>query len=265
MRKKRREKSEGDKNSWMVTFTNLVILLLAFFIVMVNMGVPDSTKKRQALNSLFGSFGFKPGGQAVIGSPSGTDITVSDAPMIKEDADLSKLQNIAVSNGLGSDMLLKKEAEKIVIILSNRVLFDKGSARMLEDGFGLLADLSHVLKLGPGLIELRGYADYAEALFEPDPQVASMYLSTKRALTVLHYLVDKGKIPTHRVVAHGFGIPSKEKEDFKGKRRWQRQVEIIVDYKQKIPYRMRSSKKWNRSLDFKGFLFRFLDHHSEKS
>ncbi|MBW1912395.1 MAG: OmpA family protein [Deltaproteobacteria bacterium] len=265
MSRRKTEVKGPDSNAWITTFTNLMILLLAFFIILVTMSVADKKKKHVAMNSVLGSFGFKPGGQAVIGSNSGSDITMGEAPIEQEDVDLEQLQNITFASGLESDVRIRREVGRIIITLSNRVLFDKGSSKIPQEGVRFLSDLSGVLKEGPGLIELRGYADYTETVFEPDPANTSMYLSTKRALSVFHFLVDKGKIPAERIVAHGFGMPIKGRGSLKKKKEWKGQVEIIVDYRQEIPYRLRVHKKRERLLDYKGFLFKLFENGDEKS
>jgi chemotaxis protein MotB len=253
--KGKKAEEELNANAWMMTFTNLIILLLAFFIIMVTMSVRDERKKRLAWNSLTGSFGFKTGGLAVIGSRKGGDITINESPIMKQDLALTKLQNAAFSNGFGSDVKVTREAERIIIRFSNRVIFDRGSSTIPQKSTKFLAEMSAVLKDGPGLIELRGYADHADTVFDPDPSYKSMYLSTKRALAVLHFMKDKGKIPVDRLVAHGFGNLTAKSVMPGRKRAWEGQVEIIVDYHQEIPYRLRKPKPKNRSLDYRGFFF----------
>lgn len=265
MSKIKKEVSEQDTNAWITTFTNLIILMLAFFIVLTTMAVVDQRKRRMAMNSLLGSFGFKSGGQAVIGANTGSDITMGDAPLLEEEVELDKLRNITFANGMESNVNIKKELERIIIIFPNSVLFDKGSSKIPQRNVRFLSELSAVLKEGPGLIELRGYSDHMETVFEPDPVNTSIYLSTKRALSVLHFLVDKGKIPAKRIVAHGFTTPFKEKRSVKEKKEWEGQVEIIADYRQKIPYRLRVHKQKEQLLDFKGFLFKLLENSDEKS
>jgi chemotaxis protein MotB len=253
--KKRMEKSEGGVPGWMVTFTNLMILLLAFFIVLVNMSVTDQAKKRKAFNSLFGSFGFQPGGRSAIGSPDGTDITMSDSPLLKESVDLEQLRNIVIANGLETDMKVKMEPERIILNISDRLLFDRGSFSLREDSIKYLSKISGILKNGPGTIELRGYTDLSEGALEHDQEQSALYLSTKRAMAAFHYFVEKGMISAERVVAHGFGPSPIEKRNSMEGKEWQGQVDIIVNYKQEIPYKYRIRQQDN-VLDFKGFLFK---------
>jgi chemotaxis protein MotB len=166
MPKRKTTSEEPNTSGWMTTFTNLMILLLAFFIVLVNMGSPDPKKKQAAMGSLFGSFGIKPGGQTVIGSLDGEDITVGEKPILRSDSDYSMLQNVVLANGLGSDVMIRAEAEKIVISLENKLLFDKKSSNISEKSLKFLAELSDALKDSTGFIELKGYTDHTETMFE---------------------------------------------------------------------------------------------------
>ncbi|RLB14628.1 MAG: flagellar motor protein MotB, partial [Deltaproteobacteria bacterium] len=74
MAKKKQEQSQNT-NSWLTTYTDLMILLLTFFVLLISISVVDANKQRVALNSLVGAFGFKPGGHSVIGVKKGMNIT----------------------------------------------------------------------------------------------------------------------------------------------------------------------------------------------
>ncbi|MBN1847096.1 MAG: OmpA family protein [Deltaproteobacteria bacterium] len=263
MKKRKKKEAPSDANTWITTFTNLMILLLAFFIVLVNLAVVDNQKKQLALNSLFGSFGFHMGGQSAIGKDMGSDITMPDAPLVKGEINVEQLHDIAMANGLGSDVSVRKEPEKTVIILSNKVLFDDGSHEIPPGGTRFLADLSKYLKDGTGLIELRGYVEQKEVFDDPDPARSSIYLSAKRALAVLHFFTDNGDIPITRIIAHGFGISPVKDQASTGQKDWQRQVEIIVNDQEKIPYRLRVNKEEDHTFDFKGFIFTPSRSHKE--
>lgn len=256
MAKKEKQESTVQNNSSVVIFTNLMILLLAFFIVLVNLATTDKNKKHAALNSLFGSFGFHAGGMSPIGASESKDITMPDAPIHEADLYVETLQNIASANGLGSEVEIRKEPEKVVLTLGNRIMFAKGSSVIPGGSTKFLMEISKFLKEGEGLIELRGYADKKETLFEPDPENAALYLSIKRAMAVLRFFLERGGIPAARLVAHGFGTNYEEEEDHIGQRGWHGKVAIIVGRKEEIPYRLRVKRIWDGIIDFKGFLFR---------
>ena len=263
MKKKKQDSATGNESS-IVIFTNLMILLLAFFIVLVNLASTDQQKKHAALNSLFGSFGFHTGGLSAIGTQDGMDITMPDSPIYKEEIKVETLQNIAAANGLSSDIEIRRTPEKIVLTLGDRILFAKGSTAIPRESTKFLMEISKFLKDSEGLIEIRGYADKGETVFDPDPVHAALYLSTKRALAILHFFLEKGMIPASRLVAHGFGSPPTRKgKDQIGGRDWEGKADIIVGQKEEIPYRLRVDRQRDRILDFKGFLFKIKGFSDE--
>ena len=57
-----KKKGDGGSNSFIVLFTSLSVILLAFFILLNSMATIDSERVRKALGSLVGGFGILPGG-----------------------------------------------------------------------------------------------------------------------------------------------------------------------------------------------------------
>ena len=258
MARGRLKQVKQDTNAWMTTYTDLMILLLTFFVLLLSISTIDSRKQRDALNSLVGAFGFKPGAHSVIGDEKGLNVTVGSAPIAKEEVEFERLQNIIFKNGLEGDVEIKREREKVVISLSDKVLFEQGSSVLDSDAKGFLMELVLYLKESPGIVELRGYAHSTETIFHPDPYKRAMYLSARRALGVFQFLNVTGGIPPNKMVAHGFGAQATKKSIAEGSSgEMKRQVEIICDYRRKIPQRLREKRKGEELLfDFKGFLFR---------
>ncbi len=253
---KKKKETEINTGSWLTTYTDLMTLLLTFFVLLLSIAVIDKTRKRLALNSLVGAFGFKPGAHSIIGKPKGTNITAGSAPLVKENVEFERLRNIAMKTGFKSETEILKESSRIIITFSNRVCFQAGSSQIEPDSIEFLSELASVIKDGTRLIELRGYTDPTETVFEPDPFKVSMRLSSKRAFAVYHFLREKGGIPAKRMVAHGFGTNTKGKGGEKGKRELNRQVEIILDHKEKTSHRLKRPKRKDSFLDFNGFFFR---------
>jgi len=254
---KPKEEVKADTNAWMTTYTDLTTLLLTFFVLLLSIATIDEQNKRIALNSLVGAFGFKPGAHSIIGSPEGMNITLGAAPLKKEEISYEKLQNVVLKNTLEADVTVVKEAERIVLTLGRRLLFPHGSSRIEEEGKAFLDQLGPVLKDDrPRLIELRGFTATSEAVFESNPHKTAVLLSTHRAMAVFRYFNDEIGIPAGQLVAHGFGEVSRSSRSRQGKSRMDRQVQIILDFQEEIPYRMKR-RPGDSILDFKGFLFRF--------
>ncbi|MGD9162019.1 MAG: flagellar motor protein MotB [Desulfobacteraceae bacterium] len=241
-----------DTNAWMSTYTDLMTLLLTFFVLLLSLSSIDKKRKRLALNSLVGAFGFKPGGQSILGKPKGVNITAVSSPLVEEDVQFERLRNVALKHGIQSDLTMNKQLERTVIVLKNKVLFKHNSSELEKESTGFLSEITEILKEGHQMIELRGYSDSSESILEADPYKYSMILSSKRAIAMFDFFVEKGLTPGD-IVAHGFGLnyPGRSKEPALN-----RQVEIILDYREKIPFNMRKKTAKDSFLDFKGFFFR---------
>ena len=240
-----------DSNAWMSTYTDLMTLLLTFFVLLLSLSTFDTKRKRLALNSLVGAFGFKPGGQSILGKPKGMNITTGSSPLIEEDLQFERLRNVALKHGLESNLTMSKQLDRTVMVLKNKVLFAHSSWELMKENTAFLSDIAGILKKGDQLIELRGYCDSSESILDQDPYKTSMILSSKRAISMFDFFVENGLSPGN-IVAHGFGI------NYSGSAKeasLNRQVEIILDYREKIPFNMRQRGKGG-FLDFKGFFFR---------
>ena len=256
MGKRRQAEETLNTNAWMTTYTDLMTLLLTFFVLLISISTIDENRKREALNSLIGAFGFKPGAQSVLGRENGMNVTLGSAPMMKENMDFSQLENVAFKNGLDAEVQVRRENEKIIISLSKRVLFERGSTKIKPESIKFLREVGNILKGVPGLIELRGFADETEVILGPDPMKRAMYLSVERAMAVYGFFAHEARIPMRKMVAHGFGYRKGKNEVAPGQKAQDNQVEIICNYRAKIPFHLRKRPE-NRNilLDFKGFLF----------
>lgn len=258
MARKNEDEPKTDTNQWMTTYTDLTTLLLTFFVLLLSIATIDEQNRRIALNSLVGAFGFKPGAQSIIGSPEGANITLGTAPMKPEEISYEKLQNVVLRNTLEKDVTVVMESDRVILTLGHQVLFRNGSSRILPKGRVFLEELAPVLKDGrPRLIELRGFAAHPEIVFEADPDRTAMLLSTRRAVTVFRYLSQEAGISGHELVAHGFGRDPGVNRKSRDRGRLDRQVQIILDFSEEVPYRLKHPSEEESILDFKGFLFRF--------
>ena len=262
MKGKKQKEAAGDTNAWMTTYTDLMILLLTFFVLLLSMSVIADDKRLVALNSLTGAFGFKPGGHSIIGSPEGVNITLGSSPMRQETIDFEKMRNLVLKNALDPTVHVIRDMERIIMRIDDRVLFEHGSSKINPERFAFLKEVGHALRDGPRIIELRGFCAASETTFDPKPLKIGMALSTQRAFAVFKFFHGHSGIPQKRMVAHGFGTNAVRKVSTKRKNEMSRQVEIILDYREPLPYRLRRHKK-DTLLDFKGFLFRVPGNANE--
>jgi chemotaxis protein MotB len=254
--KKKNRDAADSTGSWMTTFTNLVILLLAFFVVLVVMSEPTEEKVMAGMSSLFGAFGISPEGLSPTSSTLARDITTDEPPIARTRIVQARLQEALAANGLLSGVEIRREGERVIVSLGERVLFEFGSSRLKDGGVPFLRDLGELIDSEEGQVEMRGYADPSETVFSEDPLMEAYDLSIRRVLLVRRLLEKDGGVEEGRLTAHGFGTrpgPRKasEPEAWRGS-----QVEIILDYSTPLPYRIRSAKNRPPFLEYKGFLFR---------
>lgn len=244
-----------DSNAWMSTYTDLMTLLLTFFVLLLSLSTLDKSRKLAALSSLVGAFGFKPGGQSILGKEKGVNVTTGTAPINPEDVQFERVRNVTLKHGLKSELTMSQQLERTIISIKDNVLFKHKSSVLVAEKEGFLSDLAEVLKDGNQMIELRGYCDPSEYVMEKDPNKESMFLSSKRAIAMFDFFVEEGIAPGD-IVAHGFGqnflgTSKKGNESYMN-----RQVEIILDYREKVPFNVRNQGGKKEFLDFKGFFFR---------
>jgi chemotaxis protein MotB len=253
----RKKSFKQDSNSWMATYTDLMILLLTFFVLLLSLSTVDKRRKRLAVNSLVGAFGFKPGAHSILGKEKGLNITAGSAPLVEEDIQFERLRNVALRNGVKSDIDMSRQLERTIITFKNRVLFAQGSDQINPESMKFLYDLADVIRGTPRLIELRGYTDSTEIAFQTDRLKYSMYLSSKRAMAVFDFLKEKSGISGKVIVAHGFGLNPEGGKNTGKRHPINRQVEIILDYREEIPHRYKKPERPDSVLDFNGFFFRY--------
>ncbi|KHE93390.1 MAG: flagellar motor protein MotB [Candidatus Scalindua rubra] len=116
----------------------------------------------------------------------------------------AELERLASSIGEGA--VVRDTAEGPMIQLPETILFDSGLAKLKPKGEIALEKIAKHLTSNPAaIVRIDGHTDN-------DPIVKSKYLwesnhhlSAGRALSVLHYLVNKGHIEESRVHIAGYG------------------------------------------------------------
>ncbi len=116
----------------------------------------------------------------------------------------------------------------LVITFVSEVLFDSGKADLRQDSLAKLAKVSSVIEsVVPDLnIGVEGHTDNEP--IKHSNWKSNWELSSARALSVLHYLVEKGVVP-ERLAAIGYGeFHPVASNDTKESRQKNRRVEIVI-------------------------------------
>jgi chemotaxis protein MotB len=117
----------------------------------------------------------------------------------------------------------------LVITFVSEVLFDSGKAKIKPEAYGSLDKVAKVLKENvPDLdIGIEGHTDNVP--IKVSGWKSNWELSSARAMSVLHYLVDKKGVSPERVAAIGYGeyrpVASNSAKDGRSQNR---RVEIVI-------------------------------------
>ena len=213
MRRRHHEHTEEEHASherWLLTYADLITLLLALFMMLYAMSVLD-LRKYQAFQEAFtqglGGHKTKANEIAPDKEPSATPTAspVPDTAKSLDQEDLKKLkvrlEKMLKEAGLQDEVQLQLEARGLVMNVVSGVLFPTASATLTSRGQALLKSLETVFASFDNQLVVEGHTD-------PRPISSSVFpsnweLSTARATAVLRDLLTDG-IRDTRMSAAGY-------------------------------------------------------------
>lgn len=239
-KKKKHEEHEGHANHerWVLSYADILTLLLALFIVMFAISKVDQKKFEefargtaesfgQANLALQGQQGNLSGTNGILEDATGqeakapSDETFADAPMTNQEAlnrekarqaaaeaqkaSLEKLRDqIAAqlkAKGLSDAVKMVVDERGLVVnIVTDKVLFDNGKADLRADGTKVLDLIAPIVEGLPNQITVEGHTDNVPI---SGTYPSNWELSTARATVVLRRLVAEG-VPAKRLSASGY-------------------------------------------------------------
>ncbi len=222
--KKKKSGGEGEHENaerWLLTYADMMTLLVAFFIMMYAMSILNVSKFQQLAVSVRSGFGgsITDGTPTVIRQGGGVDghaSIVSDSwmPMPAPptfpspsrasavSADQKRLDRVfqvlhdyIVTHHLQTAMQVSQDQRGVIVtVLTDRMLFAEGQASLRPQETGLLATVAAVLDTVPDNdVRVEGHTDDLPIHTVQFP--SNWELSATRATTVLRYFVARGVAP----------------------------------------------------------------------
>lgn len=222
-------KSGNNSGAWLTTYSDLVTLLLAFFVLLFSFSEIDAEKFRNIMSSFHGGSGVFEGEKSLELLPDKPVVTIDlddDLEKLKE-----YLEDYADSLGLGDRINVEIEERGIIIRFMDNIFFDSGSATIKEDSFQILESVAEILNREEFIdrqIKVEGHTD-TDRIIRPINFPTNWELSSARATNVLRYLVEKADIGGERVSSSGYSyyrnIAPNDTEENKAKNR---RVDVII-------------------------------------
>lgn len=239
--RKKKDKKKAGAPEYMLTYGDMVTLLLTFFVLMFSVGEQDPREMRLILSAFSGSLGMFTGGTTLSkGALVEMGMTIESLPARQKGDSLARARKEAqqiLKPELRTRMVRVMEDERgIRISLSSDVSFAPGSAELRLDKVSeLLRKVSFLAKsLKNNRIRIEGHTD--DTPIDPGSDVGKRYptnweLSTARAMSVLNFLIKQG-VAERRLEVAGY---SKHRPLYAGKegntpeyRADNRRVDIII-------------------------------------
>ncbi|WP_461834653.1 OmpA/MotB family protein [Desulfothermus sp.] len=272
---KKKKKSNGggggeETPEWLVTFSDVMTLLLTFFVLLLSMAsLQDIKKKHLAIGSLSSSFGVGRENMSIIGKNMAKDVKLLE-PGVMETQDLEPLKNL-IWEDFSEDLDFRENKFIQIFSVNAELLFKKGRADLTSEGEIILKKIAPVLKKVKYPILVAGHT----SLFETEEEISqinnkklavdpSWILSIKRCIRVYNYLIQAG-VPKDKLIIEAYGKyhPLYSNKTALGRKK-NRRVDFILDKRSYIlhnPNKMREFKQLNELkkvkevLKYKGFEF----------
>ena len=186
-------------DGFMVMFTALAMILLAFFIMLNAMAVQDDSRQRNAIGSLLGAFGILPEGVGV--DESGAYVAEVEYISLRDESVLfAAFEAYVEEESMDEDVeVFVDEEGRRRIRFNDAVLFGSSSSRFHPRIIPLLDRLSAMLRKLDRSIEVEGHTDFARG------RVSNWRLSAQRAGSIVRYFERAGNLRPTMLTAVGFG------------------------------------------------------------
>jgi chemotaxis protein MotB len=206
--------SGGDR--WLVSYSDFITLLMVMFVVLYSLGQVDVNKYKQLAESMRAAFsgGGAPekvvdaqinqstAGKTTDGSPNPIVIPgIPEKPTASEEV-AGNLSSMLAKSNLGSEVSVQTNIEGVLISLSEKLLFDPGTANLQAAAYPVLDTIIEMLANTTNQIKIVGHTDTTPPV---DNRYANNWeLSTARAQVIADYMLAKG-IKPERLIVTGRG------------------------------------------------------------
>lgn len=265
MAKRKPEESGGGSPAWMSTFSDLMNLLLCFFVLLFSMSSVDAQKFQEVAASLSSSFSVLPqGGSALsddgilVGSGASQLNALSDfynnmglnmdgemnqyvneeskdaydkiesEGMSESEKMAEIIENKLQASNVASQVDVTATSKYVVLNLNGGILFDSGKADLKDDAISVVDKVADAVKqYDDNVISIEGHTDNNPINTAQFPN--NMMLSIYRSYSVFDYFVQTKGFDPATISASGRGeaVPIASNATAEG-RAQNRRVEIKI-------------------------------------
>jgi len=214
-----RKKTRGVQQEWLLTFGDMMALLLTFFVLLVGISSPDPGKFNKAIKSIQDAIGTSAVSRETLNlsvkqSEASFELLGDEVKKIIEEGDLQDVVDVDVNE------------EGLVLNITGGALFKSGSASVQKGIKPLLLEVALMVKKLPYKVIVEGHTDNSKVRSGPYP--SNWELSAARAAAVVRVMVEEGGVDPARFSAIGYAEFQPLFVQTKENQAKNRRVEIII-------------------------------------
>lgn len=227
-------KLKNDNNRWLLTYSDLITLLMVLFIMLYAASNMDKEKYKQISTSFKAAFNINDSNDVGVFD----DVNLNEGKSepiegdeLSEEEKLKEVENnieeVVSQLGLEKSITSSMEDSGILISINDNLLFENGDAELKDQYKTKLVKVAEVIKKIPNDVQVEGHTDNIP--IENYKYKSNWQLSAIRAANVVEFLSERCKISPNRlsIAAYGEYKPKKENSTQEG-RAINRRVNILI-------------------------------------
>ncbi|MCS7169947.1 MAG: OmpA family protein [Candidatus Kapabacteria bacterium] len=204
------EEQHASAERYIITYADLITLLLGLFVILYATSQVDLGKYREVAQALI--YHFNPNTAPLSSEPQGRHVLPGEQgipqPILPQSAHRSvdewvqEMERSFKPYTESGVLTIERAAEGAVVRLAEAILFESGKSELQPQALPVLDTLARLLQYMPYLISVDGHTDSIP--IRTLRYESNWHLSTARALSVAYYLIQYG-VAEARLVVRGFG------------------------------------------------------------
>jgi len=228
-RKRAEDEPKAGAPEWMATYSDMMTLLLCFFVLLFSFATLDVQKFKAIAQSMNGSLGVLDSGMTLSMEPLVNSFP-ADSPTeeVEEFQKLYEEMNEYVEeNNLESRITLRLDERGLLVRFMDNVLFDSGKADLTPGAKEIINKVAEIIKKNDKNVRIEGHTDNVPINTYRFP--SNWELSTTRAVNVVKYLIEENGMEPYRLSASGYSDqhPVDDNNNAAGRQK-NRRVDMVI-------------------------------------
>jgi chemotaxis protein MotB len=195
--------TRGGHDRWLISYADLVTLLLALFTTLYAASTIDAQKLGPISSSIREAFATKPTPPAPGAAPAiVAPVTVVAGQPPREDLQQRLAEDLA--QAIAADRIrMHRDARGVILSLPEQAAFPVGKADISAEARQMIDRIAAALATQPNHIRIEGHTD--DVPIRTSKYASNWELSAARASAVVEYLITTARLAPARLSAAGYG------------------------------------------------------------